>query len=105
MHLSGRDRTYLGRFVKKFYLDELPQFWSIFIGDNRFCWSRPLLVMHYERDRLQGNIVRTLIRGGLLGLQFILKGTQEEMGGYAFEYEYARACLLIMAQIERWRQA
>lgn len=89
---DNESRTYVGTFVKKYYLDELPQFWTIFCGHMSLVGPRPLSILHYERDLQQGNIIRSKLKGGMLGLGHINKGT-DEMGEPTYEYEYARAYL------------
>ena len=84
---TPNSRTHVGQFVKKFYLDELPQFYSALKGDISIVGPRTLSVLHYERDLAQGNVVRKLLKGGLLGLGHINKGTSE-MGDPIYEYEY-----------------
>tara|TARA_B110000879_G_scaffold174883_1_gene227888 strand:- start:431 stop:1162 length:732 start_codon:yes stop_codon:yes gene_type:complete len=89
---SEHSRTLVGRFVKKWYLDELPQFWSVLIGDMSVVGPRPLSELHYYRDLKQGNVSRKLLKGGMLGLGHINKGTPK-MGSAYFEYEYIDAYL------------
>ncbi|WP_372367388.1 sugar transferase [Candidatus Uabimicrobium sp. HlEnr_7] len=65
--LPDKDRlTRLGKWIRKFSLDELPQLYNIIKGDMSFIGPRPLLVEYlplYSKEQLHRHDVRPGITG------------------------------------------
>ena len=59
--------TRVGKFLRKFSLDELPQIWDIFVGDMSIIGPRPALWNQYdliaERDKYGANDVKPGLTG------------------------------------------
>jgi putative colanic acid biosynthesis UDP-glucose lipid carrier transferase len=100
MHES---RTKLGKFVKKFYLDEIPQFFSVLVGDMSIVGPRPHAVAH---DHYYGALLpdyrdRFRAKPGITGLAQCngARGPTETLD------KMSRRIRLDLVYIERWSLA
>ncbi|MFC1540930.1 undecaprenyl-phosphate glucose phosphotransferase [Candidatus Latescibacterota bacterium] len=62
--------TYIGKILRKYYLDELPQFINVLIGNMSIVGPRPHAISMVEeyRKELYGSILRHKIKPGVTGL-------------------------------------
>ena len=66
---SGPDGTRhgLGHFIRKYSIDELPQFWNILIGDMSLVGTRPPTIEEWQQYENRHK-ARLAIKPGLTGL-------------------------------------
>lgn len=98
---KAKNLTYVGRFLKKYYLDELPQIYNIFKGEISFVGPRALAWHHYERDIRQGNIARKILKAGLFSDSHTRKGTSY-FGRPELEYAYIEKYMTYSAPALLW---
>ncbi|WP_430614723.1 exopolysaccharide biosynthesis polyprenyl glycosylphosphotransferase [Flavobacterium sp. JP2137] len=62
--------TRLGKFIRKTSIDELPQFFNVFLGDMSVVGPRPHMVVHTQMyaKRINKFMVRHLIKPGITGM-------------------------------------
>jgi putative colanic acid biosynthesis UDP-glucose lipid carrier transferase len=62
--------TKIGKFIRKTSIDELPQFFNVFLGDMSVVGPRPHMVSHTEMyaRRIDKFMVRHFIKPGITGL-------------------------------------
>lgn len=90
-YLERKDQghTRVGQYLRRWYLDELPQLLSILRGEMSFVGPRPPAPFEYQRELAEGNVRKRLARAGLAGLQQANKGrTQGFDEEIALDYEY-----------------
>jgi lipopolysaccharide/colanic/teichoic acid biosynthesis glycosyltransferase len=61
--------TAIGRILRKFRLDELPQLWNVLLGDMNVVGPRPEQpsIFNYLRDQIEGYARRQRVRPGITG--------------------------------------
>ena len=70
MHVDDPQRyiTRVGKWLRKFSIDELPQLFNVLIGDMSFVGPRPLISDEYEIHRLRMKYGVYSTRPGITGL-------------------------------------
>jgi len=80
--LNNRAVTHVGWFLRKYYLDEIPQLFNILCGSMSFVGPRPVPRNQYESTLKQGFQAKRVLRGGLGGPVQALKGNWKKIGPY-----------------------
>lgn len=68
--------TRVGKKLKKWGFDELPQLWSIFKGDMTVVGPRPVPPNEFEAELAKGIYRKKVMRTGLTGPVQVMKGTE-----------------------------
>ena len=53
----GQYHTKVGKFIRKLSLDELPQFWNVFIGTMSFIGYRPLVLTEEKCNEMRNKLI------------------------------------------------
>lgn len=62
-----KNLTYYGRFLKRIYMDELPQLWNVLKGNMTLVGPRPTNLANSEDFKRSGDVVREIMVCGLTG--------------------------------------
>ena len=84
--------TYVGRFLTRVYLDEIPQLFNVLKGDISLVGPRPTNVENYERLILDGDFSKCLIKAGITGYFQSHKGLLFNKSQKDSDMEYIDFC-------------
>lgn len=83
--------TWVGRLIRQWYLDELPQLWNIVRGDMLLIGTRPYPVELYEKELAHGITRKRDMPAGLIGPVQAHKGDPRALDGVSLDAEYWEA--------------
>jgi len=85
---DDRNLTPFGKYLKKFYLDEMPQLLNVLRGDIGIVGPRPVARHHHYMNLKKGETGKAMIKSGLTGLVQVSKGTSTHTNNLDYEYIY-----------------
>lgn len=85
------NHTRAGHLLVLYYVDELPQLFSVLLGRMSFVGPRPKPPGEYEQELERGHVALRYLRGGMTGPHQLSKGQE---GNFRFRSEqYLNHCL------------
>jgi lipopolysaccharide/colanic/teichoic acid biosynthesis glycosyltransferase len=92
LEADPRNLTVAGRFLKRWYLDELPQLVNILRGDISLVGPRPWPIAMVKEQARSGHNYRNLIQAGWTGPAQITKGSDDRVSYQERDLDYVDAC-------------